>query len=75
MFRALSTAVMPKYVSQILLVVLALAEQEYKTAIVFFCSRACFNRARLQAIFFRRSVAKKGAMLPGVPNGDRGNWG
>ena len=36
MFRALSKAVMPKYVSQILLVELALAEQEYKTASVFF---------------------------------------
>ena len=40
---------------------LALAERDSKNANVFF--------------FFLSVRREKGSMLPGAPNGDRGNWG
>ena len=39
----------------------ALAERDSKIATVFF--------------YFLAARREKGGMLPGVPNGDRGNWG
>ena len=40
---------------------LALAERDSKIATVFY--------------YFLAVRREKGGMLPGVPNGDRGNWG